>query len=413
MSVSAYFSQAKNVKRLREGPLGDCIDLYASRLVREGYGRPTGWRCLRLIADLSRWLGAHRLGMSDLGEELVARYLADRAGHRRPQKGDRPTLVKLLAVLRQADAIAPPVPTELTASERLFSGFARYLARERGLVRVTIIHHWPVVRLFLQETGVRTVGDFAGIDQAAIVAFVERHARDHSPAAAKGMCWSLRAFLRYVRLQGWISLDLATSVPTVRRWRQTSLPTYLSAEQVQQVLDGCDRQSVLGRRDFAILMLLARLGLRAKEVATLMLDDLDWRSGQLLVNGKGRQRTQMPLPPDVGAAIADYLRDGRPRSESRRVFLRKEAPHVGFATSGSVFVIANTALRRAGIAGFAHMGAHLFRHSLATELLRSGASLTEIGQLLRHRDPDTTRVYAKVDFNALRGVTAPWPGGVQ
>lgn len=269
------------------------------------------------------------------------------------------------------------------------------------------------MRLFLQETGIRTAGDFAELDQAAVVAFVERHARDHSPATAKGMCWSLRAFLRYLRLQGWISRDLATSVPTVRRWRQASLPTYLSAEQVQQVLDGCDRRSALGRRDFAILMLLARLGLRAREVAMLTLDDLDWRSGQLLVNGKGRQRTQMPLPPDVGGAIADYLRDGRPRSESRRLFLRKEAPHVGFATSSSVYVIANMALRRAGVAGFAHMGAHLFRHSLATALLRSGASLTEIGQLLRHRDPDTTRVYAKVDINTLRAVTAPWPGGVQ
>jgi len=187
----------------------------------------------------------------------------------------------------------------------------------------------------------------------------------------------------------------------------------LSAEQVQRVLDGCDQQSAVGRRDFAILMLLARLGLRANEVAVLMLDDLDWRTGQLLVNGKGRQRTHMPLPPDVGAAIAGYLHDGRPGSESRRVFLRQDAPHVGFASSASIFLIANTALRRAGIGGFAHMGAHLFRHSLATELLRSGASLAEIGQLLRHRDPDTTRVYAKVDIDALRGVSAPWPGGVQ
>jgi len=187
----------------------------------------------------------------------------------------------------------------------------------------------------------------------------------------------------------------------------------MSAEQVQRVLDGCDRRSAIGRRDFAILMLLARLGLRANEVATLMLDDLDWRSGQLLVNGKGRQRTPMPLPRDVGTAIADYLRDGRPRSESRRVFLREDAPHVGFASSPSIFMVANTALRRAGIQGFAHMGAHLFRHSLATELLRSGASLTEIGQLLRHRDHDTTRLYAKVDIDTLRSVSTAWPGGVR
>ncbi len=413
MTTSAYFSRARNLRRLHEGPLGVYIDLYASRLVREGYRRPTAWRCLRLIGDFSRWLELQQLGVSDVDEETVGRYLADRAGHRRPQKGDRPTLMKLLAVLRQVNVIAAPVPTELGACERIFGDFAGYLGRERGLVRVTIIHHRPVVRLFLQETGARTIDDFAKLDQAGVIGFVERHARDHSPATAKSMCWSLRAFLRYLRWEGWISLDLAGSVPTVRRWRQASLPTYMSAEQVQRVLDGCDRRSAIGRRDFAILMLLARLGLRANEVATLMLDDLDWRSGQLLVNGKGRQRTPMPLPRDVGTAIADYLRDGRPRSESRRVFLREDAPHVGFASSPSIFMVANTALRRAGIQGFAHMGAHLFRHSLATELLRSGASLTEIGQLLRHRDHDTTRLYAKVDIDTLRSVSTAWPGGVR
>ncbi len=413
MTTSAYFSRARNLRRLHEGPLGVYIDLYASRLVREGYRRPTAWRCLRLSGDFSRWLELQQLGVSDVDEETVGRYLADRAGHRRPQKGDRPTLMKLLAVLRQVNVIAAPVPTELGACERIFGDFAGYLGRERGLVRVTIIHHRPVVRLFLQETGARTIDDFAKLDQAGVIGFVERHARDHSPATAKSMCWSLRAFLRYLRWEGWISLDLAGSVPTVRRWRQASLPTYMSAEQVQRVLDGCDRRSAIGRRDFAILILLARLGLRANEAATLMLDDLDWRSGQLLVNGKGRQRTPMPLPRDVGTAIADYLRDGRPRSESRRVFLREDAPHVGFASSPSIFMVANTALRRAGIQGFAHMGAHLFRHSLATELLRSGASLTEIGQLLRHRDHDTTRLYAKVDIDTLRSVSTAWPGGVR
>ena len=255
-----------------------------------------------------------------------------------------------------------------------------------------------------------TIEDFATLDQAAVIGFIERHAHDHSPATAKGMCWSLRAFLRYLRWQGWTSVDLAASVPTVRQWRQTSLPTFMSSEQIQQVLDRCDQQTATGRRDFAIMMLLARLGLRANEVATLTLDAIDWRSGQMRIDGKGRQRTLMPLPPDVGAALANYLRDGRPHADSRRVFLRQDAPHVGFATSGSVFAVANTALKRAGIQGFAHMGAHLFRHSLATALLRSGASLTEIGQVLRHRDHDTTRLYAKVDIDALRGLATIWPG---
>ncbi|CAO3425094.1 site-specific integrase [Azospirillum doebereinerae] len=411
MTISAYFSRAGNRRRLYDGPLGVCIDAYAARLVGEGYRRSTAWRSLRLVGDFSRWLERHRLGAGDVDERVAATFLAERAGCRRPQTSDRSTLNKLLVVLREAGVAAPPKPAEVNTRERIFNDFAGYLARERGLVPRTIIRHWPPVRLFLQEAGVEVIGDFARLDQAAIIGFVERHARDHSPAAAKGLCWALRAFLRYLRRQGWTSIDLAGSVPTVRRWRQTSLPTYLSPEQIQQVLTGCDRETPTGRRDFAILMLLARLGLRANEVTTLTLDAIDWQFGQVLIDGKGRQRVAMPLPADVGAAIASYLRDGRPRSDSRRVFLRQDAPHVGFATAASVFVVANAALTRAGIQGFAHMGAHLFRHSLATALLRSGASLTEIGQVLRHRDPDTTRLYAKVDIDTLRRLGAAWPGG--
>jgi integrase len=191
------------------------------------------------------------------------------------------------------------------------------------------------------------------------------------------------------------------------------LPTYLSAVQVRKVLDSCDRETVMGRRDYAILLLLAKLGLRAGEVTTLTLDDIDWRASELLFRAKGRQRARMPIPPDVGTAIAAYLRDGRPKSLCRRLFVRTLAPHVGFASGCAITMIAKTALDRAGIEGCAHRGAHIFRHSLATELLRSGATLSEIGQLLRHENHDTTRIYAKVDIDALRTLSLPWPGGVQ
>ena len=169
----------------------------------------------------------------------------------------------------------------------------------------------------------------------------------------------------------------------------------------------------MGRRDYAILMMLARLGLRADEVVTLTLDDIDWRSGEMLLSAKGRQRARMPIPPDVGAAVVAYLRDGRPTSSSRRVFLRTLAPPMGFASGSAITMIAKTALERAGIHGCAHHGAHVFRHSLATELLRSGATLSEIGQLLRHESHDTTRIYAKVDVETLRTLSLPWPGGAQ
>jgi integrase len=199
----------------------------------------------------------------------------------------------------------------------------------------------------------------------------------------------------------------------MRRWKLATLPTYLSAAQVQKALDGCDRATAMGRRDYAILMMLAKLGLRADEVATLTLDDIDWRASEILVRAKGRQRARMPIPPDVGAAIVAYLRNGRPKSSCRRLFVRTIAPHIGFASGCAITMIAKTALDRAGIEGCAHRGAHVFRHSLATELLRSGATLSEIGQLLRHENHDTTRIYAKVDIDALRTLSRPWPGGAQ
>ena len=277
----------------------------------------------------------------------------------------------------------------------------------------SIVRHLPIIRRFLHEVCPTGTDGLGKISQDSVISYIERHAQDWSPKTGKVMCWSLRAFLRYLHHKGLHPASLADCVPSMRRWRLATLPTYLSAAQVQKTLDGCDRATVMGRRDYAILMMLAKLGLRADEVATLTLDDIDWRASEMLVRAKGRQRARMPIPPDVGAAIVAYLRNGRPKSSCRRLFVRTLAPHVGFASGCAITMIAKTALDRAGIEGCAHRGAHIFRHSLATELLRSGATLSEIGQLLRHGSHDTTRIYAKVDIDALRTLSPPWPGGVQ
>jgi site-specific recombinase XerD len=269
------------------------------------------------------------------------------------------------------------------------------------------------VALIIAKAKQRPVRDLSKISQEDVVRYVERHARDWSPNSGKAMCWSPRAFFGYLHHKGLNPFALAGCVPSIRRWKLASLPTYLSAAQVQKVLDGCDRATAMGRRDYAILMMLAKLGMRADEVATLTIDDIDWRSGEMLVRAKGRQRATMPILPDVGAAVVAYLRDGRPKSSCRRLFLRRPAPNVGFASGCAITMIAKSALERAGIRGYAHQGAHIFRHSLATELLRSGATLSEIGQLLRHESHDTTRIYAKVDIEALRTLSLPWPGGVR
>jgi site-specific recombinase XerD len=316
-------------------------------------------------------------------------------------------------VLREEGAIAPAALSLVTPHDRIFKEFDAYLRTERGLAPKSIIRHLPVVRRFLHEVSPACDDDLSKISQEDVIRYVERHAQDWSPRTGKAMCWSLRAFLRYLHHRGLNPRALAGYVPSMRRWKLATLPTYLSASQVQKVLDGCDRATAIGRRDYAILMMLAKLGLRADEIATLTLDDIDWRAGEMLVRAKGRRRARMPLPTDVGAAVVAYLRNGRPKSSCRRLFVRTLAPHVGFASGCAITMIAKTALDRVGIEGCAHRGAHIFRHSLATELLRSGATLSEIGQLLRHESHDTTRIYAKVDIEALRTLSLPWPGGAQ
>jgi site-specific recombinase XerD len=413
MDAAEYLGRSRLFRRLKIGPHGQLVERYAARLVEDGLARHGTWRCLNLVGGLLSWIASSRSNLADLDEGMVERYLQHRGGNQSIQPGDRAALKRWLLVLRNTGTITPPALQPITPQDQILEEFGDYLRRERGLAPRSIVSHLPAIRRFLSEVCPAGAGDLGRINQEDVTRYIERHARDWSAESGKAMCWSLRAFLRYLHHKGLNLLALAGCVPSIRRWKLASLPTYLSAAQVEKVLEGCDRATALGRRDYAILVMLAKLGMRAGEVATLTLDDIDWRSGEMLICAKGRQRARMPIPPDVGAAVVAYLRDGRPRSSCRRLFLRTLAPKVGFASGCAITMIAKAALDRAGIRGYAHQGAHIFRHSLATELLRSGATLSEIGQLLRHENHDTTRIYAKVDIEALRTLSLPWPGGVQ
>jgi site-specific recombinase XerD len=413
MEVEDYLCSSPLYRRLRMGPYGELVERYAARLVEVKLARQGTWRCLNVVGGLLGWIAGRRYKLGDLDEHVVKRYLRHRGGRQSIQPGDWAALKRWLAVLRENGALAPVVLPPLTPHDEILNEFDAYLRSERGLAPKSIVRYLPVIRRFLHEACSGGAGDLRKISQEDVISYIERHARDLSPATGKAMCTSLRAFLRYLHHQGLNPRALAGCVPSMRRWKFSTLPTYLPAAQVQKCLDSCDRETVRGRRDYAILLLLAKLGLRADEVATLTLDDIDWRASELLVRAKGRQRTRMPIPPDVGAAIVAYLRDGRPKSSCRRLFVRTLAPHVGFSSGCAITMVAKAALDRAGIRGTAHRGAHIFRHSLVTELLRSGATLSEIGQLLRHKSHDTTRIYAKVDIDALRTLSLPWPGGVQ
>jgi site-specific recombinase XerD len=238
--------------------------------------------------------------------------------------------------------------------------------------------------------------------------FVLARAQQVAPARAKLAVTALRAFSRFLRLRGDVTEDLTSSALTVSRWRLSTLPTSISPEQVERMLAQCDRRTIVGRRNYAILLVLARLGLRAGEVVALTVDDADWDAGEVIVRGKGLRRERVPLPHDVGQALAAYLRAGRPRCSTRRLFVRMHAPRIGFTSSAAVSTIVAHAIAKAKLDPPSH-GAHLLRYSLATHVLRRGGSLAEVAELLRHRHPDTTALYAKVDLESLRSVAPPWP----
>jgi site-specific recombinase XerD len=245
-----------------------------------------------------------------------------------------------------------------------------------------------------------------------VVRFVQQQAPHLHLKRAKLLTSALRSFLRYARYRGEVALDLAAAVPVVANWSMPSIPRAIGADQARRLLASIDRCTGVGRRDYAILLLLARLGLRSGEVAFLELEDIDWDAGQVSVRGKGGQRSALPLPPDVGEAIAAYLFNGRPCSSDRRVFLRSRAPIRGFMSQAAIGSIIRHALQRTGIQT-PTMGAHQFRHALASQMLHHGASLKEISEVLRHRRPQTTTTYAKVDLKALRTLALPWPGGAR
>lgn len=306
---------------------------------------------------------------------------------------------------------APPEIIDDSPAARLQRDYEQHLRSERGFAAASLPNYCQVSRSFLAEH----VGDgrleLEHVDVSTVTTFVCRHATSLSRGRAKILVTGLRSLLRFLLQRGLIDRDLAVCVPAVADWRLATIPKSLKPDDIEQVLNACDRTTALGRRDHAILLLLARLGLRAGEVVRLQLDDIHWRTGEITVRGsKTRRHDRLPLLIAVGEALATYVHRDRPRCASRRVFLCGNAPSRGFAGPSSVTTIVRRALHHAGLQPPVR-GAHLLRHSLATDLLRQGASLSEIGQVLRHRSVDTTAIYAKVDVAALRALAQPWPEG--
>ena len=401
------------LSRPLEGPLAAHIISFAKSLSEQGYCLYWQKRQVRIAADFSRWLKQRGVAVHSICDDHTAQYLRYRARRARIYDGDHTAPAHVIDFLRRDGVIpAEKISAErLNAVERSIQAYEQYLREARALSSATIVNYAPFIRAFLKDRfgdGRVTLSRLCADD---VVKFVQRQVPHLHLKCAKLMTTALRSFLRYLRYRGEVTLDLAAAVPVVANWSMTSIPRGISTDQVHQLLVSIDRSSAMGRRDYAILLLLARLGLRSGEVTSLELDDIDWNVGQLSVHGKSGQRSKLPLSTEIGKAIAAYLRHGRPNSTSRRVFLRVKAPICGLRGCG-VGSIVRHSLQRAGIKA-PTTGAHQFRHGLATEMLRQGGSLGEIGALLGHRNPQTTTIYAKVDINALRTLAMPWPGGVK
>lgn len=388
------------------GPLVPFVSRFRAALMDAGYTPLSAVNQVRLLAHLSRWLDANRLGVPDLTDERVAEFLAARRARGCTWSVSRGALAPLLGLLAElgvrpaVEQAAPASPTDMVLTR-----FHRYLLDERGLAASTADAYVHRARRFLARCA--PDGRLDAVTAGDVTRAVLAASATSSVGSAQYVVAALRAFLRFCNADGLVAADLSAAALALTGRRRSSLPQGITSADATALLCSCDRRAAVGRRDHAVILTLVRLGLRAGEVARLRLDDVDWRAGELVVRGKGRRESRLPLPADVGGAIAAYLRRGRPTSRCREVFLRATAP-VAPLGRGGVSSIVRRACRRAGVTPF---GAHRLRHTLACGMVKAGVPLTDIGQVLRHRSLVSTAIYARVDVDQLRGLARSWPAG--
>ncbi len=396
-------------KKRGKNPVTALSKGFEEELRRQGYAPGTIWTHRKLLNELSDWLQGQQLAMGDLSMAQVDRFMADRRAAGVRKLKTRKALGPLLAYLRM-QGLAPAAETAFEEGPvgEILNRYRQFLTMERGLVPVTALGYVNRLRPFLDRRMVAGDLDLRDLTPADITSFVVTWCPCMNGGVAKLTITALRSFLGFLHFVGVTERSLVSAVPTVLRRRLAGLPKGLEPDQVRRLLAACDANTDVGCRDLAILTLLVRLGLRRSEVAGLGLDDIDWRAGTIRVRGKGNCHERLPLPPDVGARLAQYLRHARPADAlGRTVFVRHFAPYHALGSSRVSGIVADAARR----AGLGRVHAHRLRHTAATELLRAGASLPEIGQLLRHRRAETTAIYAKVDWDSLRLIARPWPEG--
>jgi integrase/recombinase XerD len=385
------------------GPLACYAAGFAAELAARGWSRDSIYLHLRLMRELSAWMSAQGLGAGQLSPAAADRFMPVMRATRRRLVSVQ-GLAPVLGYLRDHGVL--PEPDVVPAGERdaLLLAYQQYLRGERGLSEATLRTYTWFAAAFLDRAG-EVLAELTGPDVLGILERqIKSQPRRRSAGSAVLTAQVARSLLRFLHASGRVPRDLAPAVPRVARWRLAGLPARVDAATMTALLDSCDRATETGRRDYAVLLIYGRLGLRSADTARLTLDDFNWRAGEITIHGKGGRTDTFPLPWDVGEAVAGYLRDRR-HAAGRAVFLTVLPPFRGLASNGLGAVV-HRACRRAGVP---ECGPHTLRHSLASGLLAAGASLPEVGEILRHSDPRTTAIYAKVDRAALASLVRPWP----
>jgi integrase/recombinase XerD len=393
-----------------ESPLDDHIEPFLKHLRSAGYAERTLHKKRTVARAFAQWTRRKQIAVDDLNDDHIAAFAARSPRLKTHVKFELAVVRLFFEYLRgHAGLQRPPSQVGVSAADTLLQMYKDYLRKDRGLTGNSVLVYAPFIRDFLAAQTTQTGRISPELFDALIIRnFILEHTVDRSSEYARLLCTALRSFFRFLLLCGQTSRDLSNAVPMFRKYRESVPPTFLSPSEVERVL--AVKGSILsGRRDHAILLLLARLGLRGGEVVALELDDIRWRAGEIVVRGKGQMVDHLPLLSDVGEALALYIREDRGVSVSRRVFLRTWAPRSGLTGPAAVGHIVRRALAQAGVHRSGRGAAHLFRHGLATKMIRHGASMSEIAEVLRHRSQTTTAIYAHVSFEALRAVALPWP----
>jgi site-specific recombinase XerD len=409
--LSDFFEAPARMLAIRNGPSGALLESFANHLFESGYATISARRHIRSAEHVICWACRRRLVLQDLDTSALKRFGDHlgrcRCGHYcRADRVDILTGVRLF--LKHVQGVNGPdirVTKPSPVEPGLWNAFSAWMRAQRGTCDQTLYNYGLPIRELIRHFGENP----AELDAHGLRQFVLQQSRTTGWATAKKCTTALRMFLRFLIAEGRCPAGLLGAIPVLPHWRLTSLPRYLPPEDVERLIASCDLSSPIGKRDRAILLLLARLGLRAGDIVQMRLQDIDWKGAWIQVSGKGRRQTRLPLSQEVGQAIVAYLQEGRPQVNNDALFIRSRAPFRRLGSHCAVSVLVDRAIRRAGITRPSRGAAHLLRHSLATSMLQHGASLQDISVLLRHRSIETTQIYAKVDIKGLRQIAQPWP----